>query len=158
MPGSPGGSAFVGVIGPPQASTGILYSGSQPLQFRNNVLVGGGGREAIGLDVSGSSVIVSDYNSIFGFGTPYSKVDPGFHDILASPLLVDLDGDFRLGPLSPARDRGNVADLPSGFPNDIFGNPRIVDGNGDGIPVIDIGAIEGGVLGQNSALNWSLYP
>jgi len=47
--------------------------------------------------------------------------------------------DFHLTPHSPAIDAGTNSDLA---PVDIDGNPRPVDGNGDGTSVVDIGAYE----------------
>ena len=59
-------------------------------------------------------------------------------------------GNLRLQPSSPAIDRGsNFVDTdrfhagqqPLG-PLDLDGNPRIVDGDGDGAAIVDMGAYE----------------
>ncbi len=52
-----------------------------------------------------------------------------------------LEPDYSLAPDSPAIDAGTDA-LSAGQPGDLLGNPRIVDGNGDGVAHVDLGAIE----------------
>ena len=79
--------------------------------------------------------------------------DPDTPDIDES--LNDDYGDLRLRPDSPAIDAGNNALLPADsfdldadgdtsepVPFDLAGNPRIQDGNVDGIATVDIGAYE----------------
>jgi hypothetical protein len=59
-------------------------------------------------------------------------------------------GDLSLGDQSPCIDRGNTfVDLDPLLPGfqqlpelDLAGEPRIVDGNGDGVVAVDMGAFE----------------
>jgi hypothetical protein len=63
-------------------------------------------------------------------------------DISADPLFVSpTTGNYHLRPGSPVIDAGDnsAADLPA---TDLDGNPRIQDGNGDGIAVVDMGVYE----------------
>jgi len=63
-------------------------------------------------------------------------------NVATDPELVDPeDGDFHLGRESPAIDSGTntVPGLPSA---DFEGDPRVLDGNGDGTAVVDRGADE----------------
>jgi len=62
-----------------------------------------------------------------------TPVDPS-----TAPTTV---GNLRLAAVSPAVDMGaNV--YVENVPNDLDGNPRIVDGNKDGTPTVDMGAYE----------------
>lgn len=73
-------------------------------------------------------------------------------DAALNDLLL---GDLRLGMQSPCVDRGSTfVDLDPLLPGlqalpelDLFGNPRIADGNGDGFTAVDMGAHEA-QLGQ----------
>ena len=64
-------------------------------------------------------------------------------NISGDPLILNWqNGDFNLWPDSPCIDSGNPNYLSTGNEKDFNGNPRIIDGDNDGIPVIDIGACE----------------
>jgi hypothetical protein len=69
----------------------------------------------------------------------------GGDNIDDDPLFLDPDnGDFHLGPGSPCIDAGtdDVPD-PPGLPDyDFEGDPRIIDGDSDGDPVVDMGVDE----------------
>jgi hypothetical protein len=75
----------------------------------------------------------------------------GNGNIGSDPELINIAvGDLQIKPTSPCVDRGNnfVDTLPFG-PDiqlagdfDIFGTPRISDGNGDGVDTVDRGAFE----------------
>jgi hypothetical protein len=57
-----------------------------------------------------------------------------------NPRFVDpASGNYRLGGNSPAVDAGLAIGLP---PEDLDGNPRVQDGDGDGSAVVDLGAYE----------------
>jgi hypothetical protein len=76
-------------------------------------------------------------NSIVQGGWP-----EGTNIIDADPLFIDPEnGDYHLDEGSPAIDKGD-----NGAPNlplkDLDGGPRIVDGDGDGAAVVDLGAYE----------------
>jgi hypothetical protein len=63
-------------------------------------------------------------------------------NISADPFFADPDeGDFRLGTGSACIEAGD--NTPLGLPTvDLDGNPRIIDGNGDGRADVDMGAYE----------------
>jgi hypothetical protein len=85
------------------------------------------------------------YNLVFANGTDYSGIpnQTGITgNISADPQFVDPShNDYHLQTTSPSIDAGTngITVLPS---TDFDGHPRIVDGNSDGVPVIDQGAYE----------------
>jgi hypothetical protein len=63
-------------------------------------------------------------------------------NISADPLFVDPEnGDYRVRMTSPVIDAGNDA-VPQIQPVDLTGGARVVDGNGDGLAHVDMGALE----------------
>jgi hypothetical protein len=64
-------------------------------------------------------------------------------NISADPRFVNAGSDdFRLKVPSPCIDRGSNAWLPAEITADLADNPRVLDGNKDGIAVVDMGAYE----------------
>jgi len=85
---------------------------------------------------------------IFGAGASINCIVqggwPGSNLPVASPGFADAGaGEFRLLPTSPAVDAGYTTGLFSEL--DAAGNARALDGNGNGLVVVDIGAFEYGV-------------
>jgi hypothetical protein len=85
----------------------------------------------------------------------YCNIEGGFSgegNIDADALFVNAagpdrtigttDDNLRLGHGSPCIDAGNNNAVPSDFTTDFDGDSRIVDGNGDGKAVVDMGALE----------------
>ena len=73
--------------------------------------------------------------------TDYEDCPAGTGDLFVDPEMVDpAGGDYQLAATSPAMDAGTaVAGLPA---EDIYGDPRIADGDGNGTAEVDIGADE----------------
>jgi len=83
-----------------------------------------------------------------GVGTPvvtFSDIQGGYAgegNLDADPLFIDAaNGDFHLSPGSPCIDTGSNA-APFLPEYDFEGDPRILDGDGDGIAIVDIGVDE----------------
>ena len=61
-------------------------------------------------------------------------------NIVANPRFLNPDaGDFRLSGDSPAIDAGTNTDAPA---TDFAGNSRPIDGDGDDLAIVDMGAFE----------------
>lgn len=77
-------------------------------------------------------------------GATYSNIQGGWSgagNIDVDPVFVDAaGGDYRLAEGSPCIDAGDNAYVVNDY--DLDGNPRIADGNGDGVAVVDMGAYE----------------
>lgn len=95
-----------------------------------------------------------------------APLPPGGLDLLdTDPLFIDADGpddvpgngddELGLAPNSPCLDAGSAADLPADsadldedgstlepLPVDLAGAPRTLDGNGDAVAEVDMGALE----------------
>lgn len=66
--------------------------------------------------------------------TNLTSTDPGFRDFSG--------GDYRLKPSSPLVDRGVVGEPIDSSERDLTGANRVVDGDGNGSVVVDLGAYE----------------
>ncbi len=72
-----------------------------------------------------------------------SSLNWGDGNLDADPLFMDVaSGNFHLRWTSPCRDAGDPTFVPDAGETDIDGDPRVGDGNDDGIAVVDIGADE----------------
>jgi hypothetical protein len=101
----------------------------------NNALIS----TTIGVSVTASNYLW-DYNALWHNTLNYAGVVTGPHDVHRDPLFVDpATGDLHLPFSSPLIDAG--FDLGASE-HDFEGNPRITDGNNDGLLRIDIGAYE----------------
>ncbi len=113
-----------------------LYDSSSPT-ITNNIITDGG----YGIWNYQSSPAI-DYNDVWGNSTNYFGAAAGPNDISQDPLFVNPGaGDYHLQSASPCIDAGSNA-APSLPSTDFEGDPRIVDGNGDSVAVVDMGAYE----------------
>jgi hypothetical protein len=116
----------------------------------NNVLVAAAGQTALHCgNFNDPNPPVIQFNDVFTpGGSAYGGIcadQTGINgNISADPVFVaPLGNDFHLQPGSPAIDAGDstVADLPvMDFENN--GRARVIDGNGDGVAVVDMGVYE----------------
>ena len=150
-------NTIVGNIDTPQHATSGIFTGgfAQNATFANNIVVAVAGQYAVTcVNTNGSSVQPSPiffHNDAFGFGSfvGWCIASGTSGNISVDPLFLSAPGnDFHLSKSSPAIDAGDdsAPNLPS---TDYDGNPRIADGNGDGLAVVDLGAFE--VVNTSSA-------
>ncbi len=110
--------------------------------YRNNIIVD----NQIGLEVDFGTEADNptwEHNLVFGNGADYEVIldqTGKSGNVSADPWFVDpLSGDYHLRGGSPAIDAGSNIGAPS---LDFEGDVRPVDGDGDGVDTVDIGADE----------------
>jgi hypothetical protein len=117
-------------------------------QFFNNLLVSDSGLNAVDCDGTSDPLPpVFMFNDAFSHGgiavEGTCSGDIGINgNISVDPLFgSERKHRYQLDPGSPAIDAGDNS-APNVPPTDLAGRPRVVDGNGDGNPVIDMGVYE----------------
>jgi hypothetical protein len=161
-----GGAAGFGVDpplpAPGRGGNGAAWGGGTALSVAVNcsftantaAAAGGAGQPAgTGGGMDAASVTT---NSIFWANAPnqvspaasvsYCDVQGGFAgvgNLAADPLFENApNDDLRLQASSPCIDAGSNPAVPPGVVTDLDGLPRITDGNGDSVAVVDMGVYE----------------
>lgn len=115
---------------------GGMYNNASDPTLVNAILWGD--RDSTGVsEISGNDTITIIASNIEGSG---SGIDPEFVTPIPATMAPTTDGDYHLHIGSDIIDTGDNAS--SAIATDLDGNPRIVDGNGDGDAVVDMGAYE----------------
>lgn len=125
---------------------GILIAGTlvEDIFVSNNILSSNQDWQ-LAVNLAAESLVFSTNNLLYGWNN-YN--DGRMVSITGSNAIVGMnplfigDIDFHLVPESPCIDAGSNSALPSIVTTDFEGNARIVDGNHDGVPTVDMGAYE----------------
>jgi hypothetical protein len=107
----------------------------------NNIVVSTlGASNSVGISESNTGLIDQlDYNNVYGWHGLYSVANPiGDHAISVDPLFVSAT-DHRLRSSSPCVDAGDNSVAPA---EDLNGDSRPQDGDGDGTATVNMGAYE----------------
>jgi parallel beta-helix repeat protein len=112
----------------------------------NNLIIGMPNQSAVDCG-AGSPAPAFQFNDVFAppaspYGRNCTDQTGQNGNISSDPLFMNVaSSDFHLKQGSPAIDAGNnsAPNLPQ---TDYDGNPRIVDGNNDGVATVDLGAFE----------------
>ena len=131
-------NTFAGNQSPAGAALTIEGSG---LTLTDNVLTGPAASGTVMCQHGAESGSVFDHNDVYNSTpAPYAgcaSATGSNGNISADPMF---DADYRLRFGSPAIDAGTAgASVPS---TDLAGSSRPADGDGDGVPVVDMGAYE----------------
>jgi outer membrane protein assembly factor BamB len=116
-------------------ASGVAVAGA----LKGNVITGPPGRPVV--ECADPSHWTFEDNLVYS-GDAQPSVGCEDDSLSADPRFVNpAAGDYRLGRESPAIDGGGTT--PPQLPRvDAGGSPRVVDGNGDGVAVVDMGAYE----------------
>ncbi len=99
-------------------------------------------------DILYPASLTISYSNVMGgqpnvYIAPGSVMSWGSGMIDSDPLFQDPNNDdYHLTVNSPCIDVGNNLDVPAGITTDFEGDDRIIDGDGDTIAVVDMGADE----------------
>jgi predicted outer membrane repeat protein len=112
-------------------SATVFLTGSASISLTHSLVQGAG--------PSGAGIWLSD--SRFEDGGNNIDVDPFFITPITPTTAPTTSGDLRLQSSSPAIDEG-LNDYITGVFTDLDGKTRVVDGDLDGTPTVDMGAYE----------------
>jgi hypothetical protein len=116
-------------------------------QLINNIIVAKPGQIAVLCDFTIPGSLTLRFNNVFSaqgsaYGGDCSDQTGVSGNISADPLFLNpISGNYHLLAPSPSIDTGDNS-APSLPVTDFDGNPRIQDGNGDAVAVVDMGAYE----------------
>ena len=118
--------------------TGIKMQRDKPHIISNNIIIG----NDIGIENTVSAEYTITNNNVWNNQTNYLNCTPGTGTISKDAFFSDSESnDYNLTADSPCIDAG-TNDAPELPKADLNNNSRIIDGDGDEVAIVDIGAFE----------------
>lgn len=120
---------------------GGVYSENTPSSFTNGIIWGNSASQA-NPGIGSIAPLSAERPAVRYSNVQGTSLYPGTGNKQADPRFVDVtNGDFSLSFDSPCLDAGNNAAI-IGTLKDYAGGARVVDGDGNGTAIVDMGAVE----------------
>jgi len=131
-------------IGIGESSTAVIINNTIANNLGNGIATGTYSvRGGMGSAIITNCILWGNNDDLANLAATYSNIedaDLGEGNISEYPMFVNLAaGDYHLKPTSPCIDAGTNDGAPT---NDLNGDSRPYDGDGDGVAIVDMGADE----------------
>lgn len=128
-------------------SAGVEGGLQSTLRLANSIVYGNAGA---GNEIGGFATVLASHSDVCMGGAPY----PGVSNLCDNPRLVAPEnGDVHQTYESPTIDAGSTSEVPPDVTSDYEGDAIVMDGDGNGTAVVDIGADEAPFVARDTDLD-----